>query len=253
MPYLPRTSHFPSLHSRAPQEEDETQEGAREQGASPGRLWPILSALSLPHPAHRRAPEELTVVLGQDRYNQSCEQCQTLAVRAYRLHDGFSPTTFQHDLALLRLQERADGTCAVLSPFVQPVCLPSGVARPAEPEAALCEVAGWGHQFEGAVEFSSFLQEAQVPLIPPERCSAPDVHGAAFASGMLCAGFLEGGTDACQGDSGGPLVCEDETAERRLILRGIVSWGTGCGDRYKPGVYTDVANYLDWIREHTAS
>lgn len=54
-------------------------------------------------------------------------------------------------LALLRLQETADGRCALPSPFVQPVCLPSGAARPAEAqaEAALCEVAGWGHLFEG--------------------------------------------------------------------------------------------------------
>ncbi|KAB0397660.1 hypothetical protein E2I00_008624, partial [Balaenoptera physalus] len=56
-----------------------------------------------------------------------------------------------------------------------------------------------------------------------------------------------------QGDSRGALVCEDETAELQLILRDIVSWGSGCGDRHKPGVYTDVANYLAWIREHTAS
>ena len=120
-------------------------------------------------------------------------------------------------------------------------------------------------------------------LIPPERCSSPSMHGAAFVSGMLCAGFPEGGVDACQvnppaalrpaptptsadprpralslvsltqGDSGGPLVCEEEAAERQLILRGIVSWGSGCGDRNKPGVYTDVVNYLTWIREHTAA
>ncbi|KAI4541364.1 hypothetical protein MG293_008506 [Ovis ammon polii] len=154
------------------------------------------------HAFCRPEPKELTVVLGQDRHNQSCEQCQTLAVRDYRLHEAFSPVTYQHDLG---------------------------------------------------GEYSSFLQEAQVPLIDPERCSAPDVHGAAFTSGMLCAGFLEGGTDACQGDSGGPLVCEDETPERQLILRGIVSWGSGCGNRFKPGVYTDVANYLAWIQEHTAS
>ncbi|KAF6081078.1 coagulation factor XII [Phyllostomus discolor] len=145
----------------------------------------------------------MTVVLGQDRHNQSCEQCQSLAVRTYHLHEDFSPITYQHDL--------------------------------------------------GAEEYASFLQEAQVPLIPPESCSSSSMHGAAFVPGMLCAGFPEGGVDACQGDSGGPLVCEEEAAERRLILRGIVSWGSGCGDRNKPGVYTDVANYLTWIREHTAS
>nr|BAX39000.1 coagulation factor XII [Felis catus] len=212
--------------------------------------WVLTAAHCL---QNRPPPEELTVVLGQDRHNQSCEQCQTLAVRAYRLHEAFSPITYQHDLALLRLQEREDGHCALPSPFVQPVCLPSSAARPAEAEAALCEVAGWGHQFEGAGEYSSFLQEAQVPLIPSERCSAQDVHGVSFTSGMLCAGFLEGGTDACQGDSGGPLVCEEEAAEHQLVLRGIVSWGSGCGDRYKPGVYTDVASYLAWIQEHTNS
>ncbi|XP_019511085.1 PREDICTED: coagulation factor XII isoform X1 [Hipposideros armiger] len=212
--------------------------------------WVLTAAHCL---QNRPAPEELTVVLGQDRFNQSCAQCQTLAVRAYRLHEAFSTITYQHDLALLHLQESADGSCARPSPSVQPLCLPSSAAYSAEHEAALCEVAGWGHQFEGAEEYSSFLQEAQVPLIPQEHCSAPDVHGTAFTSGMLCAGFLEGGTDACQGDSGGPLVCEDESVERKLVLRGIISWGSGCGDRNKPGVYTDVTYYLTWIQEHTAS
>ncbi|XP_004632509.1 coagulation factor XII [Octodon degus] len=212
--------------------------------------WVLTAAHCL---QNRPAPEELTVVLGQDRHNQSCEHCQTLAVRSYRLHEAFSPITYQHDLALLRLQESSDGSCAQLSPHVQPVCLPNAAAPPSESEDALCEVAGWGHQFEGAEEYSTFLQEAQVPFISLERCSTREVHGDAILPGMLCAGFLEGGTDACQGDSGGPLVCEDEAAENRLTLRGIISWGSGCGDRNKPGVYTDVAQYLTWIQNHTAS
>ncbi|MEJ1284854.1 coagulation factor XII (Hageman factor) [Cricetulus griseus] len=321
-------------------------------GLSPSLLpQPRLSITPLwPGPA-RPAPEELTVVLGQDRHNQSCERCQTLAVRSYRLHEGYSSVTYQHDLALLRLQESENNSCAIPSPHIQPVCLPSGAAPPSE--TVLCEVAGWGHQFEGAEEYASFLQEAQVPFIsqercssadvhgdailpgmlcagfreeaptpagsargswlvlclsvsttgqkqraacpPPfqgdsggplvceegaeeprltlrgaeeyasflqeaqvpfisqERCSSADVHGDAILPGMLCAGFLEGGTDACQGDSGGPLVCEEGAEEHRLTLRGIISWGSGCGDRNKPGVYTDVANYLAWIQEHTAS
>lgn len=50
----------------------------------------------------------------------------------------------------------------------------------------------------GAEEYSTFLQEAQVPFISLDRCSSSNVHGDAILPGMLCAGFLEGGTDACQ-------------------------------------------------------
>ncbi|XP_028719423.1 coagulation factor XII [Peromyscus leucopus] len=210
--------------------------------------WVLTAAHCL---QNRPAPEELTVVLGQDRHNQSCERCQTLAVRSYRLHEGFSSITYQHDLALLRLQENENNSCAIMSPHVQPVCLPIGAAAPSE--TVLCEVAGWGHQFEGADEYANFLQEARVPFISQERCSSSDMHGDAILPGMLCAGFMEGGTDACQGDSGGPLVCEEGDGEHQLTLRGVISWGSGCGDRNKPGVYTDVANYLAWIGEHTAS
>uniref|UniRef100_A0A674IXH8 Peptidase S1 domain-containing protein n=1 Tax=Terrapene triunguis TaxID=2587831 RepID=A0A674IXH8_9SAUR len=100
----------------------------------------------------------------------------------------------------------------------------------------------------GAEELSESLQEAVLPVIPHEQCRSPELHGARITADMLCAGYLEGGTDACQGDSGGPLVCEEQG---RATLRGIVSWGVGCGEQDKPGVYTNVARYLDWIQGHT--
>ncbi|KAM7323002.1 hypothetical protein ACRRTK_018507 [Alexandromys fortis] len=182
------------------------------QAPPSGTPWPLYCTYTLlsSHPAffelprgvesrgapRTPAPEELTVVLGQDRHNQSCEQCQTLAVRSYLLHEGFSSITYQHDLALLRLKETENNSCAIMSSYIQPVCLPISAAPPSE--TVLCEVAGWGHQFEGAEEYADFLQEAQVPFISQERCSNADVHGDAILPGMLCAGFLEGGTDACQ-------------------------------------------------------
>ncbi len=45
-----------------------------------------------------------------------------------------------------------------------------------------------------------------------------------------------------KGDSGGPLVCGDYQA-------GVVSFGEVCGDPKYPGVYAEVAHYIDWLKE----
>ena len=110
-----------------------------------------------------------------------------------------------------------------------------------------CTISGWGSTGQASGGYSRRLQAASVPILETRRCMESQVYGEdKLTSGMFCAGYLAGGIDSCQGDSGGPMVC---SSRDRSTLLGIISWGYGCGRANKPGVYTKVANYLDWIKQ----
>ncbi|XP_053143931.1 coagulation factor XII isoform X2 [Hemicordylus capensis] len=204
--------------------------------------WILTAAHCL---EHRPSASKISVVLGQTRFNISTEDSRKLQVQGYQLHEKYSAVNKHHDIALVRLKETGPGQCAEFSHSILPVCLPNSTAI--VDASKQCHIAGWGHQYEGADTLSVYLQEADMPVIPHEQCRSQEVHGSRITSNMLCAGYLDGRADACQGDSGGPLVCEEQG---RAILHGIISWGTGCAVKNKPGVYTSVAHYFDWIQSH---
>ena len=82
----------------------------------------------------------------------------------------------------------------------------------------------------------------------PKECLIPEKT---ISDEMLCAGIRQGGIDSCQGDSGGPLTYHNATSGRTSLV-GVVSWGIGCADRRKPGVYARVGHckILSWISKH---
>ena len=41
------------------------------------------------------------------------------------------------------------------------------------------------------------------------------------------------------------------SSEGTWELDGLTSWGDGCGEPKKPGVYTRVARFIDWIHENS--
>ena len=95
---------------------------------------------------------------------------------------------------------------------------------------------------------ASRLLEAKVPVIHDTKCNLAESYGDWFKKdSMICAGkFDAGGTDSCQGDSGGPLIC---VVGSTPVLTGVVSWGVGCAQKKKPGVYARVHKLKSWIEK----
>ncbi|XP_053112887.1 hepatocyte growth factor activator isoform X3 [Hemicordylus capensis] len=191
----------------------------------------------------------IRVVLGQHFFNKTTDVTQEFEVENYIMFPSFTVyKPHENDIVLVKLK-KTNKHCARRSQFVRTICLPeNGMSFP---DGYKCQIAGWGHMQESKLDVSGYskvLQETFVPIIPDYKCQNSDVYGVEFTENMFCAGYLDGKSDACQGDSGGPLACEKDGI---TYVYGIVSWGEGCGQPGKPGVYTKVSKYVDWINAKT--
>ena len=147
------------------------------------------------------------------------------SVTSIHLHPSWNPSTFDNDVALLRLTTASTKSWARMAEPVDPV-------NPGNTVRAI----GHGHTSQGGVA-SNDLRHVDLPIQSDATMSDPAVYGSSFhGSVMLGAGPLAGGQDTCQGDSGGPLFVPGGQA--RLV--GNTSWGSGCAQPNKPGIYGEV-------------
>ncbi|KAF0722401.1 hypothetical protein Ae201684_018470 [Aphanomyces euteiches] len=108
-------------------------------------------------------------------------------------------------------------------------------------------VRGWGATTEGGNE-PRVLEELTINTVTNTKC-AQLLSGFTVDSTMLCAGG-QVGKDSCQGDSGGPLTIETNGQES---LVGTVSWGLGCAEANKPGVYGRLSAAKDFTQPFLTS
>ncbi|XP_061566601.1 mast cell tryptase-like [Cololabis saira] len=147
-------------------------------------------------------------------------------------HPDYDSFSLNNDICLLKLVAPVNFT-----DYIQPVCLASENSTFYDGDPT------WITGF-GITDLT--LEEVEVPIVGNKQCQC-NLPQFTITDNMLCAGLEDGGKDSCQGDSGGPQVVQKDSMT--WVQAGVVSNGEGCGFPMKPGVYTRVSQYQEWIRD----
>jgi trypsin len=188
------------------------------------------------HCVDDRVPVE--IILGRTRITDT-EGGEVHSIASIAIHPRYSVRTLENDLAIITLDSPS-----AFSPL--PVATRS-MLDSLTYDSELT-VQGWGYTDPNFLYPSNVLKQAIVRYIPRYVCNSSLFYDKLIGPGMICAGYVEGGTDSCGGDSGGPLTLKVQQGQ---YLMGTVSWGASdsCGQAHRPGVYTNLTYYQTWIQQ----
>ncbi|XP_050087131.1 transmembrane protease serine 9-like isoform X2 [Anopheles aquasalis] len=191
------------------------------------------------------AVDRLSVQVGRTRLYVGDGRSRSYEPDRFIIHPQFEHDEVHDDIALIKL-----ATDIEFTDFIQPVCLWNRGVGESEFVGQVGSVVGFG--LSETDEVSDYLREAQIPVVSFATCveSNRETFGQKLTKQMYCAGSRDG-VSACNGDSGGGMFFELDNA---WYVRGLVSFtpsrkGVAKCDPYEYTVYTDVAKYLDWIRQ----
>jgi len=154
-----------------------------------------------------------------------CLHCSSIA-------DWFNAKTVQ--------QRRAVTNSLFFSRYVHRICLPDTVSEPSE--GTKCWKEEFRHLTQGGSSIE-YRQQVSVPIVGKSQCQKEY----RMDESMICAGPDQRAEDSCLEKSrGGALACK--TGDR-FFLQGVSSFGQGCTQPGKYGVYAKVKFVLKWIRE----
>lgn len=201
-------------------------------GSVVGLHWVLTAAHCLEGVPNEAA---IQILVGTDSLDQPGRR---LSVDSFKPHEKWLDAGHDFDIALIHSPEQLTGSVNLWK------------GSDGELDNQTFVVSGWGAiAWEPDPARSIKLQAVDVPFVPPGLCKSPVSYGSRLTDNMFCAGdYLNGGVDACTYDSGGPATWSRQSG---IYLVGIVSWGDGCGDAKKPGVYTKVSKFIDWIKTAT--
>ncbi|XP_043824455.1 transmembrane protease serine 12-like [Dromiciops gliroides] len=201
------------------------------------KKWVITAAHCL---ENDRDPQVWRAVVGVNDLFQSPKTSKKIEIDTIIMHPHFIPEEYVNDIALFHLKSAVN-----YNNYIQPICLPSFDFLPNLTRRTRCFISGWGQTREKG-DYSPILQEAEVHYIPRNACNSEEGYDEFVPYTSFCAGEEDGTVDTCLGDSGGPLMCYIPES-KRYFLMGITSFGSGCGEKHFPGVYTRVQFYRTWV------
>merc|ERR1711981_286813 len=161
----------------------------------------------------------------------------TIDVASYTNHEDFIMPN--NDIVMIELAQEVDLTTYT------PACM-AKTSDTTTFDGKNAWVYGWGALSFGSGDYPDVLMEVEVAVVSNEVCS--NVYSG-INEGMICAGGVEG-EDSCQGDSGGPLTYK---SGNQHVLIGDVSFGDGCAEAGKYGVYGRISFFREWIEGKMSS